>query len=89
MILNQAQILFDIADEEAKKLQKSKGLPEMGIDSTQVQGLIVALGTMLDKLVDVAEQKAKAKTPLERQAEKEFYAGVADDNRRRREENKG
>jgi len=59
MIINQTKLLFDIASSHAKELQKKQGRPEKGIVSTQVQGLIIALGTMLDKLVDIAEQKAK------------------------------
>lgn len=55
---NQAKMLFDIADAEAKKLQVEKGREPKGIRSTQVKGLIVALGTMFDKLVDIAEQRA-------------------------------
>jgi hypothetical protein len=47
MILNPAQILYDLANEEAKKLQIRAGRPPEGIKSTQVKGLIIALGNYL------------------------------------------
>lgn len=56
---NQAKMLFDIADAETKKLQVKQGREARGITSTQVQGLIIALGTMLDKLVAIAEVRTQ------------------------------
>lgn len=54
MILDPTKLLLDSAVEEAKKLQKEKGLPEKGIETTQVLGLIVALGKIFDKIPDLA-----------------------------------
>lgn len=50
MIINPIKLLFNIANEEAKKLQKKQGRPEIGIVSTQVKGLIIALGKHLELL---------------------------------------
>lgn len=59
MIINQTKLLFDLANDEAKKLQVKQGREPDGIRSTQVQGLIIALGTMLDTLAQYAEKEGK------------------------------
>ena len=62
MILNQTKLLFDIANDEAKKLQAKRGdIQPKGIVSTQVQGLILAIGGMFDKLAEVGEKQARGK----------------------------
>lgn len=58
-ILYPAKILFDLANDEAKILQKKQGRLEKGIVSTQVQGLIIALGTHIDYLLSVIEKRKK------------------------------
>ena len=47
-ILDPVKLLFDLANDEAKILQRKQGRSEKGIVSTQVQGLIIALGKHLE-----------------------------------------
>lgn len=50
MILDPVKLLFDLANNEAKTLQKLQNRSQKGIVSTQVKGLIIALGKHLEYL---------------------------------------
>ncbi len=54
-----SKTLFDLADACAKKLQKKQGRPEKGIVSTQVQGLIIALGLVFEEIGVVDDMHEK------------------------------
>lgn len=82
MILNPTKLLFDIASEHAKKLQKKQGREERGIVSTQVQGLIIALGDLLGKLAEIEEKKAQYRSEGAVEAYKMFLKAIKEGKRK-------
>ena len=47
--VTKAEMLLALADKRAREVQVKRGDEEYGITSSQMQGLILALGDMLDE----------------------------------------